>query len=110
MAGLAALAGLWLAAGHVLHRRFPAWLMWVHPLAAMAAMVSLWVAVVRWPGADSLVFNSGVFVLTLAFVAGAFLFALRRAGLRRMPAIVIGPHAVVALVGCGLLIAGLPHV
>jgi len=108
-AWIAALAGLALAAAHLMRRKPAAWLAGAHPLAATAALVLLWTAIVRWPGPDDMLLNSGVFVVTLAFVAGAFLFALRRAGLRRMPAVVIGPHALVALVGCGLLIAGLVH-
>ncbi|HET7267564.1 MAG TPA: hypothetical protein VFJ15_05595 [Oleiagrimonas sp.] len=109
VAWLAALAGLTLAVGHVARWRFPRWLMWAHPTAATVALACLWVAVVRRAGPTDLVLNSGVFVLTLAWVAGVFLFALRRSGLRRMPAIVIGPHALVALAGCGLLVAGLVH-
>jgi len=108
-AWIAALAGLALAAAHLMRRKPAAWLAGAHPLAATAALVLLWAAIVRRPGPDDMLLNSGVFVVTLAFVAGAFLFALRRAGLRRMPAVVIGPHALVALVGCGLLIAGLVH-
>lgn len=105
----AVVAGLLLAGGHVARRRPPTWQLWMHPVAATLALVCLWSSVVLWQGSSDMLLNAGVFVLTLAFVAGAFMFALRVSGLHHPPVIAIALHGLVALVACSLLIAGLLH-
>ncbi len=106
VAWLAVLAGLSLALAHAVHRPVPSWLAWLHPLAATVAVVSLWIAVARWPGPSDQFFNSGVFLVTLALVAGGFLFSLRKSGLP-LPLLAIGLHGAIAIGGCVLLIDGL---
>lgn len=109
VAWLAVLAGLLLASFHVARRRAPVWLAWLHPVAATLALVCLWLAVAFWPGANDLLFNAGAFVLTLAFVAGAFMFSLRVSGLP-LPLLAITLHGAAAMGGCVLLIVGLLRV
>ncbi len=103
---LAVLAGLLLAFLHVARRRVPAWLSWLHPVAAVLALACLWLAVAFWPGADDLLFNAGAFVVTLAFVAGAFMFSLRISGLP-LPLLAIVLHGAAAAGGCVLVVVGL---
>lgn len=109
-AWLAVLAGLLLAVGHALRRRPATWQLWIHPVAATVALVCLWSAVALWQGPDDMMLNAGVFVVTLAFVAGAFMFLLRVSGLKHLPIVAIILHGATALLGCALLIAGLMRV
>lgn len=106
LAWLTVLAGLSLAVAHVRNRRPYAWLAWAHPLAAVATLACLWTAVARWPGPVDMRFNAGAFVVSVAFVAGAFMFSLRVTRLP-VPLLAIIVHAIVALIGCALVLAGL---
>lgn len=108
LAWLAVVMGLTLAVCYARGRRAPKVALWAHPVLAVLAVACLWAGAILWPGAKHYLFNSGTFVVTLAFLAGGLLFALRRAG-NRAPMIVIGMHAAVALIGCAVLTAGLPR-
>jgi hypothetical protein len=81
-------------------------LLWLHPIAATSALACVWIAVVRLPGPPDMAFNSGAMVLTLAFVVGAFLFALRRIPVP-LPIIAIALHGAAAVGACALLTRGL---
>ncbi len=104
---LAVAAGLALAITHVRHKHPAAGgLAWAHPVAAIATLVCLWVAVALWPGHTDMWFNSGAFVVTIAFAAGGFMFSLRKSGVP-LPLLAIIMHGLVAVIGCALVLVGL---
>ncbi|MDN5863807.1 MAG: hypothetical protein L0I62_01105 [Gammaproteobacteria bacterium] len=108
VAWLAALGGLTLAVYVVSRRPAPRWLVWLHPAAGTTALVLLWVAFTLWPGPRDLPLDAGIIALTLAFVAGSFMFSLRATCLP-VPVFAIALHALAALSACALLIVGLLH-
>lgn len=105
----AAAGGLFLAFCVVTRRRPPMVVARGHPLAALAALTLIYVAVTAWHGPRDLPLDAGALVLTFAFVGGGLLYALRATRLPR-PFFVILIHGMGALTGCALLIVGLVHV
>lgn len=109
LAWVTVVVGIVLAILEVARRRVPRWLLWFHPGVAVATLVCAWWAVAILPGPPDLSFNSGALVLTLAFVIGAALYALRR--MHTPPVIlVIALHAAVAIPGAALVTIGMMHV
>ncbi|HEX7340267.1 MAG TPA: hypothetical protein VF271_10100 [Rhodanobacteraceae bacterium] len=100
------LVGLTLAVRYARGLSVPKALLWLHPLLAVITVACLWTAVALWSGKADYFFNSGTFVVSLAFVAGGLLYAVRKWG-GRPPLIVTGMHGAVAILGSVLLIVGL---
>lgn len=105
----AALAGLFLAGCLLARRRLPRLLVRAHPLAGLTALALIYWAVITWRGPRDLPLDAGALVLTLAFLGGGLIFALRTTRLPRPPFVIL-LHGFAALCGCALLIVGLVHV
>jgi len=98
---LAALGGAVLARSHIAQVRPPGPVVVGHPLLAASGLILLGGAYVRGDGSELL--TSALIVLALAAVGGGGLAFLRvRRG--RVPATLIGLHALVALSGIVLLV------
>lgn len=100
------LLGLSLFGFRLAGRRPPRAVGWMHPALGISAIVLLYVTAFAWPGPHSLPFDAGTLVLTLTFVGGGLLLALRLNRLPR-PLFVILVHGAAALLGGALLVVGL---
>ncbi|MGH8127736.1 MAG: hypothetical protein ACRETC_05130 [Gammaproteobacteria bacterium] len=98
--------GLALLGFRLVRQRPPQLAGWLHPLFGLTAVGLAYAASVLWQGPRSLPFDAGALVLTLAFVGGCLLFALRLTRLPR-PLFVILIHGAAATLGCVLLMVGL---
>lgn len=106
VACVAASGGLFLA-WCVLKRRKPhALVVWGHPLAGLTALTLVYVAVTGWDGSPDLMLDVGALVLTVAFLGGGLLYALRASHVNP-PFGVMLVHGALALSACVLLIIGL---
>ncbi len=104
----AAAGGAYLAGCGMMNCRPVTAVIWGHPLAAITGLALLYVVVFGWHGPRDLPLDAGALVLTLAFLGGGLLFALRATRLPQ-PLFVIFLHGLGALFGCALLIVGLVH-
>lgn len=102
----AALAGLALLTGRLIRHPPPRIVLTFHPLAGAAALILSWVVFVSWSGPRDLPLDAGALVLSLTFVGGGLLFALRVTRLPR-PLFVVALHGAAALVACALILIGL---
>lgn len=100
---LVVLAGVGLAWKDLRRRPLPLRISSLHGLAGIAAIVLLIVLDTRYPHSRALL--SATVLLLLAATGGLLLFGFRAAR-QSLPMLVVVVHAAFALVGLGLLIAG----